>query len=124
LLETSREDFHLEFTRDSKILSGRLSDSENRNGDSMQSITARVNINENTMMKALTALAILLGIVAITGCDGRTQTTYKPEKSPSQIVSDGKIRDTEQDEMQKACFGHPFVERGASHQLLCNEYFR
>ena len=101
-----------------------MSDSENRNGNSMQSITARVNIDENTMMKALTAMAILLGIVAITGCDGSTQTTYKPEKSPSQIVSDGKIRDTKQDEMQKACFGHPFVERGASHQLLCNEYFR
>ena len=90
----------------------------------MQSITARANINENTMMQALTAVAILLGIVAIAGCDGSTQTTYKPEKSPSQIVSDGKIRDTEQDEMQKACFGHSFVERGASHQLLCNEYFR
>ena len=105
-------------------MSGRLSDSENRNGNSMQSITARVNIDENTMMKALTAMAILLGIMAITGCDGRTQATYEREKSTSQIISDGKMRDTEQDEMQKACYGHPFVERGASHQLLCNEYFR
>ena len=90
----------------------------------MQSITARVNIDENTMMKALTAMAILLGIVAITGCDGRTQATYEREKSTSQIISDGKMRDTEQDEMQKACSGNPFLERGASHQLLCNEYFR
>ena len=75
-------------------------------------------------MKAIPLMTALFGIVVISGCSGGIPAVFEPDKSVPQIVSKGDSSEAAKDEMHDACFANPFIERGASHKMLCNEYFR